>query len=488
MGEMIAFLLYFAVILGIGIYFMVKQKSGTAEYFLGGRSMGSWVTALSAQASDMSGWLLMGLPGSIFAFGLGKTWIAIGLVLGTYLNWLFVAGRLRRFTKFADDSITIPSYLQNRFKTKNMTLRVVSAVVFTVCFTVYAASALKAGGQLFQTVFGIDYSLALLIGTLIIVIYTLTGGFKAVCWTDFFQGMMMLAAILITPIAALCVMNGLPAGTISPEMLNIIPGGQFTVQALVEILSGLAWGLGYLGMPHILVRFMAIKSSSMIKKSRRIACVWVVFALIGAVMVGFVGIAFLPDLQNGELVFIEMVRKLFPGFIAGILLSAIMAASMSTADSQLLVAASAVTEDVYHPLIRKKASDKELGWISRGVVVAVSLIAFLIALNPGSGNIMSLVENAWAGFGASFGPVILLSLYWRRITYRGAIAGILAGAATVILWINFFKAMTFGLYELLPGFLVGLAVVVVVSLLDKAPPKEVIELFDMAVDRTIDDE
>ncbi|MBQ9992781.1 MAG: sodium/proline symporter PutP [Firmicutes bacterium] len=485
-GEISAFILYFVIVISVGLFFFLKQQKSSDQYFLGGRQLNSWVTALSAQASDMSGWLLMGLPGSVFAFGLGEVWIAVGLAIGTYLNWLFVAGRLRRFSKAANDSITIPAYLQNRFMTQSPALRYVSAIIFCICFTVYAASACKAGGTLFASVFNIDYQIGLAICSVIIIAYTFLGGFLAVCWTDFFQGLMMLAAILAIPILALGVIGEYPADLVASGYLSILPGGSFNYDSFANIISGLAWGLGYLGMPHILVRFMAIKNSSMIKKSRRIATVWVIFALAGAVLVGLGGRAYLPGLENSETVFIEMARTLCPGFVAGILLSAIMAASMSTADSQLLVAASAVTEDIYKPFKKGNANEKTALWLGRIAVVVIAILAWIIAANPNSGNIMSLVENAWAGFGSAFGPVILLSLYWRRLTYKGALAGILGGGATMVLWLIFAKAAT-GIYELLPGFLVGLLCAYLGSKLDKAPSKEINDLFDRAIDTSIDD-
>ncbi len=390
-GELLAFILYFVLMLVIGFIFFKKSKdSGEKDYFLGGRNMGPWVTALSAQASDMSGWLLMGLPGSILAAGFGKVWIAIGLAIGSYLSWLLVAGRLRRFSKAAGDSITIPQYLNNRLASSSKALQVISAIVFFVCFTVYVASGFKAGGILFNKVLGIDLVPSMIIFGVIILIYTFTGGFKAVCWTDFFQGLLMLVAIVVVP-AVVFFTNDLNFSNITaeaPNYFNFLPTGKLDWGSVSEIISGLAWGLGYCGMPHILVRYMAIKNSKMIKKSRRIATTWVVITLAAAACIGVIGRAYLPELINGnnEEVFIQMVR-IFPGFIAGILLSAILAASMSTADSQLLVASSAFTSDIYKPIFRKKASDKELLWVGRLVVVIISVIAFFIAVNPNAGSI-----------------------------------------------------------------------------------------------------
>lgn len=486
-GELLAFILYFAAMLGIGLYFFAKSKSnGQADYFLGGRGMGSWVTALSAQASDMSGWLLMGLPGSILAAGFGKVWIAIGLAIGSYLAWLLIAGRLRNFSQVANDSITIPQYLNNRFLSSGLTLQIISAIVFFVCFTVYVASGFKAGAALFATVLGVeDQTIPMIIFGAIIILYTFTGGFKAVCWTDFFQALLMLCAMVFVPIF-FAVTKDISFAAVTAEnanYFNFLPSGKFDYESFSDILSGLAWGLGYFGMPHILVRYMAIKDSKMIKKSRRIATSWVVITLGMAVVIGITGRVILPELAEtgaaSEMVFIKLVQMAFPGFVSGLLLSAILAASMSTADSQLLVASSAFTSDIYKPVIRKNASEKELLWVGRGLVVLLAVIAFFIARDPGSGTIMGLVENAWAGFGAAFGPVIILSLFWKRFTYRGAVCGIIGGGLTVILWIIFLSGPT-GIYELLPGFIVGMLACVIGTMLDKKPSEAVCALFDEA--------
>lgn len=486
--ELLAFIIYLALMLGIGIFFFFKMRgdgNGEKSYFLGGRSMGPYVTAMSAQASDMSGWLLMGFPGSILAFGFGKMWIGIGLALGTALNWIFVASRLRRFSAAANDSITIPQYLSNRFASKNPALRIICAVVFLVFFTVYVASSFKAGGTLFAKVIPqLSPETAMLIFAVIIIAYTFTGGFKAVCWTDFFQGLMMLIAILAVPIVIVATkdldISGINIGfegTANAFTMNPFAAGW------KDIVSGLAWGLGYFGMPHILVRFMSIKSSKLIKKSATVAIIWVILSLGAAVAIGFLGRLLHPELialGEQENIFIELVRELFPAFIAGILLSAILAASMSTADSQLLVASSSFTSDIYKPVFRKNASEKEVLWVGRVVVIVLSVIAYFIASNPNSSSIMGLVENAWAGFGAAFGPVIILSLYWKRFTYKGAVAGIVGGGLTVILWIAFLSEKT-GIYELLPGFIVCAVLCVVVSLIDKAPSQEVLDIFDRAL-------
>ena len=493
--ELLAFIIYFLVVLGIGTMFMFKMRgssNGEKEYFLGGRSMGPWVTAMSAQASDMSGWLLMGFPGSIVAFGFGKMWIGIGLAIGTILNWLLVAKRLRKFSRAADDAITVPQYLSARFRTKNPVLRIICAIVFAVCFTLYVASSFKAGGTLFSTVIpGLSYKNAMLLFAGILVAYTFTGGFSAVCWTDFFQGIMMLCAIMAVPIILLATKD-LDFAAINQGFVGT--ANEFATNPFAaswqDIISGLAWGLGYFGMPHIIVRFMAIKKPSLVKKSATVAIIWVILSLGAAIAVGYLGRVYMGAelIANGETesVFIKLVRDLFPAFIAGILLSAILAAAMSTADSQLLVASSSFTSDIYKPVIRKKASDSELLWVGRIFVLIIAVVAYFIAANPNAGSIMGLVENAWAGFGAAFGPVIILSLFWRRFTYKGAIAGIIGGGATVALWIIFLSAKT-GVYELFPGFIVGLACCFLVSLIDKKPSQEVLDLFDRAVDPANDD-
>ncbi|MCI9449212.1 MAG: sodium/proline symporter PutP [Clostridiales bacterium] len=485
--KLFAFILYFAVVLGIGVYFFLRTKSASSkDYFLGGRSMGPWVTAMSAQASDMSGWLLMGFPGSIVAFGFGKMWIGIGLALGTIANWILVARRLRRFSVAAGDSITIPEYLSNRFASKNPALRIVCAVVFLICFTLYVASAFAAGKELFIDVLpslADKPNLAMFIFAVILISYTFLGGFKAVCYTDFFQGIMMLVAILAVPIIILFTKN-LDFGAINSGFegtANYFVSNPFSATPQ-DIISGLAWGLGYFGMPHILVRFMGIRKASMVKKSATVASVWVVLSLGAAILIALFGRLLHPELiANGtqETVFIVLSNDLFPPFIAGVLLSAILAAAMSTADSQLLVASSSFTSDIYKTVFRRKASDKEELWIGRCVVIIVAVVAYFIAANPNCGGIMDLVGNAWAGFGAAFGPVILLSLFWRRLTYAGAITGIITGIVTDVLWLNFLSEKT-GIYEIVPGFIVCLIAAVAVSLIGPKPSKEVTDIFDAA--------
>ncbi len=487
--ELLALIIYFAAMLAIGVVFFFKSKSTSdKDYFLGGRSMGPWVTAMSAQASDMSAWLLMGLPGSILAFGLGQAWIGIGLAIGTALNWIIVARRLRRFSQAAGDAITLPQYLSNRFKTKSKTLQVVCAVVFLVCFTVYVASAFVAGANVFTSIFNIEKGTAMLIFAAILIVYTFLGGYKAVCWTDFFQGILMLVAVLAVPIIVVLTKD---LDTALLSNVYEFDGTKYEFVSNIfaaspkEIANGLAWGLGYFGMPHILVRFMAIKKPSMVKKSAIVATTWVVLSLGAVIVIAYFGRMLVGEqlLVGGKqsMVFIELSRMLFHPFIAGILLSAIIAASMSTADSQLLVASSSFTSDIYKPLIRKKASDKETLWVGRGVVIIVAVIAYFIASSKGDGAqaIMNLVENAWAGFGSAFGPVVILSLFWRRFTYKGALAGVISGALVDVLWLVFLSGPT-GIYELIPGFAVSMIVSVAVTLLDKKPSDEITAIFDAA--------
>ena len=502
-GEMLAFVIYFIAMLGIGVYFFFSSKSaGEKDYFLGGRKMGPWVTAMSAQASDMSAWLLMGLPGSIIAFGMGQVWIGIGLAIGTALNWIFVAKRLRKFSKAANDSITLPQYLTNRFMTKNLALKIICAIVFLVSFTIYVASAFSAGAKVFNQLFpDLPLDRAMMIFAAIILAYTFLGGYKAVCWTDFFQGILMLLALLAVPIVMVLF------GDKDPSLLNNVIESKTTSYTFTsnlfsatpkDIVSGLAWGLGYFGMPHILARFMSIEKPSMVKKSATVAIIWVVITLVATMVLAYVGRMFmmndgtsfaqtLLESDGQELIFVRLTRYIFPGFIAGLLLAAIIAASMSTADSQLLVASSSFTSDIYKPIIRKNASEKELLWVGRIIVVIVAVVAYFIASSKGEGAqaIMDMVSNAWALFGAAFGPVILLSLFWKRFTYIGAVCGIASGAIVDILWLMYMSHT--GIYEIIPGFIVCLVVSVVVSLIDKKPSDEVMALYETATNDKIDD-
>ncbi|MBQ4160209.1 MAG: sodium/proline symporter PutP [Clostridia bacterium] len=510
--DIFAFVLYFIAMIAIGVFFFVKSKSiSEKDYFLGGRAMGPWVTAMSAQASDMSAWLLMGLPGSILAFGFGQAWIGIGLAIGTAANWILVAKRLRKFSKAAGDSITLPQYLSNRFATKSHVLSIICAVVFLVCFTIYVASAFVAGADVFTTLIpALSRSKAMIIFALIVVAYTFLGGFNAVCWTDFFQGLLMLAALLIVPIVV-----GFTR-TLEPAALTTVyqgPNGEqfefvanFFNASWKDILSGLGWGLGYFGMPHIIVRFMAIEKPSMVKKSATVAIIWVVLSLAATIVIAYLGRMFVYSngtdlsevlLAQGKqsLIFVELARDVFPAFIAGLLLAAIIAASMSTADSQLLVAASSFASDLYKPIVRKNASNKEMLWVSRIIVIVIAIVAFFISSSKGKAAqaIMDLVSNAWGIFGAAFGPAVLLSLFWKRFTYKGAVAGIIVGALVDMLWLWLpvadgaaLTAIT-GIYEIIPGFILGGIAAIVVTLLDKAPTQEVVAIYEKATDNSIDD-
>lgn len=499
--EMVAFIVYLVLVLAVGIYFFFKGKNqqGDKAYFLGGREMNGWVAALSAGASDMSAWVLMGLPGSIFAYGMGQVWISVGLLIGTICAWIFVAPRLRRYSIKANDSITIPQFLTNRFQSKTPVLQAVCAVIFIVVYCVYSASSIYACGSLFNQMFGIKPIYAMVGATIVILLYTFLGGFNAVCWTDFFQGMIMLIALMTAPIVAVMVMQNpgfVPKGEVveKANYYNILSSGSFDWKSLSDILSGLGWGLGYFGMPHILVRYMSIKSEKEMKRSQIVGSVWTTLILIMASVVALVAHQFLGSslsVDDRSFVFVTMVRALFPALVSGILLSAILAASMSTADSQLLASSSAFSSDLYKPVFRKNASDKEMLWVGRGIVGVISIVALFIAINPNCGGIMALVECAWAAFGAAFGPAIILSLFWKRFTYTGAVSGIIAGFLMDALWYCCFSGSVeslcicnTGLYEIIPGFIASMAVAIIVSLVDKAPAKEVVELFDEAKKKT----
>ena len=478
-AEIVVFIIYLVFMLGIGVFFFLRSKDGGEKtYFLGGREMGPWVSALSAGASDMSAWVLMGLPASIYAAGIGQAWIAIGLAIGYAVSWTVQAPRLRRFTIVAGDSITIPQYLTNRFLSKSRALQLICAAIFLIAYTIYAASSIKACGTLFNTVIGMDATAAMYLAAVIIISYTFLGGFSAVCWTDFFQGLLMLAALLIAPIFALALVK---SGNASAAASASLPEGYWNLFAnWKDVVSGLGWGLGYFGMPHIIVRFMSVRSDKDLRKSAKIGITWNVLIVFFSVAAGCIGHLFLGDIADSSTVFIQMVRAIFPAVISGVLLSAILAAAMSTADSQLLASASAFASDVYKPVIRKnEASDKEMLWAGRFVVLAIAVVAVLIASNPNSGTIMGLVENAWGVFGAAFGPAILLSLFWKRFTFEGAVAGIVAGAVVDIGWLAFLSSV--GIYEIIPGFAAGLIAAIIVSKCSKAPSAEVEALFDKAV-------
>ena len=502
-AELCAFIAYFVLVIGIGVYFFLKSRKGAGEkeYFLGGRNMNGAVAALSAGASDMSAWVLMGLPGAIYASGFGQIWISVGLLIGTVLAWIFVAPRLRTFSIKANDSITIPQFLTNRFKSENKVLQIVCAFVFIVAYCIYAASSISACGDLFQTVFDLKSKLVpMIIAAVIIIVYTFLGGFNAVCWTDFFQGLLMLAALMVVPIVALFAINGssftAPTAALGENYYNFLSSGKLDGASVVDIISGLGWGLGYFGMPHILIRYMSIRSRKEMNRSRVIGSCWTALILIMASIVGIVGRKYLGDalIASGETskVFITMVRDVFPALLSGILLSAILAASMSTADSQLLASSSAFASDVYKPVFRKDASDKEMLWAGRIVVIFIAVVALLIAVNPNSGGIMDLVSNAWGAFGAAFGPTILLALYWKRFNYAGAVSGIATGFVVDVAWLYLIAPRLTGalggLYEIIPGFAAGLLVCIVVTLATAAPGEDVVKYFDEAVEFTKNEE
>ena len=469
--TVIMFAVYLAAMLGIGALGYLGTKN-LSDYILGGRSLGSVVTALSAGASDMSGWLLMGLPGAVYLSGLSESWIAIGLIAGAWLNWRLVAGRLRLYTERAGNALTLPDYFAHRFEDENNILRIVTAMVILVFFTVYCASGVVAGARLFENMFGMPYETALWVGALCTIAYVFVGGFLAVSWTDTIQAAMMITALLLAPVIAyLAVQGQLQPGQDWHSLIAADKFDLFKGQTAIGILSLAAWGLGYFGQPHILVRFMAAASVRHIPNARRIGMTWMVLCLGGAVAVGFVGIAYFAVSPagadavnaNAETVFMELAKQLFNPWIAGALLAAILAAVMSTLSCQLLVCSSALTEDIYRTFLRKQASQKELVWFGRAMVLVVALIAISIARNPES-RVLGMVSYAWAGFGAAFGPVIILSLFNRRITRDGALAGIVTGAVTVLVWKQF---GWFGLYEIVPGFILGWAATLGVSRLGR---------------------
>lgn len=477
----ITFVGYLLVMVCVGFYAYYHTRS-YGDYILGGRSLGGFVTALSVGASDMSGWLLMGLPGAVYLAGISQSWIGIGLVLGSYINWCVVASRLRVYTEKTHNALTLPDYFSHRFEDKQNLLRIIAAVVILLFFTIYCASGVVAGARLFENTFSMSYETALILGAAATICYVFVGGFLAVSWTDTIQALLMCLALIVTPIAVMYDLGGFTAATecvasVDIKMLNILEG-----HTLVGIVSLLAWGLGYFGQPHILVRFMATRSIKVIPNARRVATLWMSFCLSGAVAVGFFGAAFFAEHrdvaslveQNHERVFIVLSGLLFNPWIAGILMSAILAAVMSTLSCQLLVCSSTLTEDFYRTFIRRNASQRELVWFGRSMVLLVSVVAVWLARDPNS-LVLSLVSYAWAGFGAAFGPVIIMSLWWRRMTRNGALAGMITGAVTVLVWNHY---AWLGLYEILPGFVFAFIAIVVVSLLDKAPSKSIAKTFD----------
>ncbi|MCT2386892.1 sodium/proline symporter PutP [Erwinia pyrifoliae] len=469
---MVTFCVYILGMVLIG-FIAYRSTKNFDDYILGGRSLGSMVTALSAGASDMSGWLLMGLPGAIFLSGISESWIAIGLTLGAYLNWKIVAGRLRVQTEHHDNALTLPDFFSSRFEDSSKLLRVISALVILVFFTIYCASGVVAGARLFESTFGMSYETALWAGAAATIVYTFVGGFLAVSWTDTVQASLMIFALILTPVMVIVAVGGLGdamqvIAAKSTQNMDMLKNLNF-----VAIVSLLGWGLGYFGQPHILARFMAADSHRSIRTARRIGMIWMILCLMGAVAVGFFGIAYFENhpehagevSKNSERIFIELTRILFNPWIAGILLSAILAAVMSTLSCQLLVCSSALTEDLYKNFLRKGASQPELVWVGRVMVLLVAVIAIALAANP-ENRVLGLVSYAWAGFGAAFGPVVLLSLIWQRMTRNGALAGMIVGAATVLIWKQY---AWMGLYEIIPGFLFASIAIVLFSLADKPP-------------------
>ena len=474
--TLVTFAIYLVGMMLIG-WMGYRATTNLSDYILGGRSLGSVVTALSAGASDMSGWLLMGLPGAVFLSGLSEAWIAIGLCLGAWMNWRFVAARLRVYTEKVGNALTLPDYFTNRFEDKSNLLRIATALVILVFFTIYCASGVVAGARLFESMFGMDYQTALWVGAVATMAYVFVGGFLAVSWTDTIQAALMITALILAPLMVIYADGGVGASTAVIVAAREGALDMFKGHGWIAIVSLLAWGLGYFGQPHILVRFMAAASVHTIPNARRIGMTWMVLCLGGAVAVGFFGIAFFgqrPDIAgnvsaNAETVFLEAVKLLFNPWIAGILLAAVLAAVMSTLSCQLLVCSSALTQDLYKTFWRKNASDRELVWFGRAMVFAIAVIAILIAQDPNS-KVLGMVSYAWAGFGAAFGPLVLLSLLWPRMTRNGALAGMVVGAVTVLVWKQY---SWWNLYEIVPGFVLSAIAIVLVSLLDRAPSAQV---------------
>ncbi|MFD1008269.1 MULTISPECIES: sodium/proline symporter PutP [Oceanisphaera] len=473
---LITFVGYLVITMLIGII-AYRATSSLSDYILGGRRLGPGVAALSVGASDMSGWLLLGLPGAVYLYGVSQAWIGIGLVVGAWLNWLFVAKRLRVYTEQANDSLTLPDFLENRLEDRSGLIRVISAFTILVFFVFYTASGLVAGAILFEKVFALPYLTALLVGGGVIVIYTFVGGFLAVSWTDFFQGILMLLALIVVPWAVMNELGGMDQTLTTLGNMNAEKLDFFHDFSLISGLSLLAWGLGYFGQPHILARFMAIDSPKSVPLSRRIAMSWMILSLIGSVAVGLAGAVYFADapLDNPETVFLALANAVFNPWVAGLLIAAIMSAIMSTIDSQLLVCSSAITEDFYKRWFRPTAHDNELVWVGRFAVLLVAVSSMLIALDPES-SVLELVSYAWAGFGGAFGPVIILALHWSRLTRNGALSGIVLGALTVIGW----KQLTggpfglFDLYEIVPGFLICTLACIFISRMGTPPSTAVV--------------
>ncbi|WP_243291021.1 sodium/proline symporter PutP [Bacillus sp. FJAT-47783] len=486
--EFISISFYFLLMLAIGFYAYKKSTDDLSGYMLGGRKLGPAVTALSAGASDMSGWLLMGLPGAMYASGISSIWIAIGLTIGAYFNYLLVAPRLRVYTEVANNSITIPDFFENRFQDGSKVLRLVSAIVIFIFFTLYTSAGMVSGGTLFESAFGLDYRLGLFVTAGVVVAYTLFGGFLAVSLTDFVQGTIMVLALIIVPIVAFTEVGGVEPAFAEIERLNPAYLDIFKGTSILGLISLFAWGLGYFGQPHIIVRFMAINSIKELKSARRIGIGWMILTVVGAMLIGLIGIAYISEkgltLDNPETIFIKFAEVLFHPLVTGFLLSAILAAIMSTISSQLLVTSSAVTEDFYKSFFKRNATQKELVMIGRLAVLGVAIVSVLLSVNPND-TILGLVGYAWAGFGAAFGPVIILSLRWKRMTKWGALAGMIVGTATVLIWAN--TGLSDVLYEIIPGFILSFVTVVVVSLMTKEPEKDITSTFEQMEEKLVED-
>ncbi|MEV7619069.1 sodium/proline symporter PutP [Microbacterium sp. NPDC089321] len=473
--------LYFAGMLLIG-YLAFRRTDDHEDYMLGGRNLPPWVAAISAGAADMSGWLVMGLPGAIYLSGLIEAWIAIGLTIGAYLNWLLVAPRLRAYTEVSRNSITIPSFFENRLRDTSRMLRIVSGLIILIFFTLYISSGMVAAGVFFESAFNGDYLVGMLLVGGITLLYTLFGGFLGASLTDVVQGLMMVVALIVVPVAAVIAIGGFgETGTLIAENageghLSLLGGGAVTGGTFLAIVSALAWGLGYFGQPHIIVRFMALRSPQEAKSARRIGISWMVLSMFGAVISGLVGIAYMAkqgiELDNPETVVLLMSQTLMHPFVAGLILAAVLAAIMSTVSSQLVVCSSALVEDLYKVAQRTPPSQKRLVLMGRMAVLVVAIIAIVLAITPND-SILGLVSFAWAGFGAAFGPIIILSLFWRKLTNWGALAGMFVGAATVFIW----KALDTGLYELLPAFVLAGIAAIVVSLLTYRHNEEIQQEF-----------
>ena len=486
-GTALSLALYFALMLGIGLYAYRRSTDDVSGYMLGGRKLGPAVTSLSAGASDMSGWMLLGLPGAMYVSGLSASWIAIGLLLGALANYLLVAPRLRVYTEVARDAITIPDFFEKRFEDDSRALRVISSVVIVIFFTLYTSSGVVAGGKLFESAFGINYAIGLYVTAGVVVAYTLFGGFMAVSMTDFVQGCIMFVALIMVPLVAFTELGGAAPTSaalndIDPELLNLFGG-----VGVVGIISAMSWGLGYFGQPHIIVRFMAIRSVRDVAAARNIGMTWMFVTIVGALATGLVGLAYVTvngiALDDPETIFIVLSSDLlFNPYVGGFLLAAILAAIMSTISSQLLVSSSSLTEDFYKIFLRRSAEQGELVLVGRISVVVVAAVAIALAYNPDS-NVLTLVSNAWAGFGAAFGPIVLLSLFWKGLTRTGALAGMITGAAVVLGWIYApitieGQSLSSVLYEIVPGFIACFAAAVIVSRLGANPPESVEATFE----------